>query len=121
MFDPSSEYFQAVVWVVAVLFVVAGIFFAGVLSRLLRGRRRRPTTGVEGMIGEVGEVRESIVGDEFPGWVFVHGERWRAVAEENGKRPRVIGVGDRVEVVGFQRGTVVVRPVEAGTTGTEAE
>ena len=40
---------------------------------------RRPTlTGKEGMVGEVGTVR-SPVGAESAGWVFVHGERWRAV------------------------------------------
>ena len=49
---------------------------ASVSARVLRGRRS--LTGKEGMIGEVGTV-ESPVGAESEGWVFVHGERWRAV------------------------------------------
>jgi membrane-bound ClpP family serine protease len=45
----------------------------------LRDLGRRPAlTGKEGMIGEVGTVRRP-VGVNSEGWVFVHGERWRAV------------------------------------------
>jgi len=42
-----------------------------------RERGRRAVTGPEGLIGEVGEVREAI-GPGTPGKVFVHGEIWRA-------------------------------------------
>jgi membrane-bound ClpP family serine protease len=70
------------------------------------------------MIGEVGTVR-SPVGVDSEGWVFVHGERWRAVLafapEETDPRDReaVIGAGRKVMVVGFGEGGVVqVVPVE---------
>ncbi len=101
--------------VVAVL--MGGVLF-GILgsSRALRGRPA--ITGREGMIGEVGTVRSS-VGLESEGWVFVHGERWRAVLafapEEAGSpdREAVVGVGRKVVVVGFGGGGVVqVVPVE---------
>jgi membrane-bound ClpP family serine protease len=90
----------------------------GILGSL-RGLRGRPAlTGKEGMIGEVGTVR-SPVGVESSGWVFVHGERWRAVlamAPEGGSpgdREPMIGVGSKVAVVGFGDGAVVeVVPVE---------
>jgi membrane-bound serine protease (ClpP class) len=101
--------------VVAVL--MGGVLF-GVLgsSRALRGRPA--LTGREGMIGEVGTVR-SPIGLESEGWVFVHGERWRAVlafapeeAAPGGKVP-VIEAGRKVFVVGFgDGGTVQVVPVE---------
>jgi membrane-bound serine protease (ClpP class) len=101
--------------VVAVL--MGGVLF-GVLgsSRALRGRPA--ITGREGMIGEVGTVRSS-VGVNSEGWVFVHGERWRAVlafAPEEADSPdreAVVGVGRKVVVVGFGDGGVVqVVPVE---------
>jgi membrane-bound serine protease (ClpP class) len=101
--------------VVAVL--MGGVLF-GILgsSRALRGRPA--ITGREGMIGEVGTVRSS-VGLESEGWVFVHGERWRAVlafAPEEAGSPdheAVVGVGRKVVVVGFGGGGVVqVVPVE---------
>ena len=67
---------------------------------------RPAITGKEGMIGEVGTVRGP-VGMDSEGWVFVHGERWRAVlafAPEEaypGDSEPILGVGHRVAVVGF--------------------
>jgi membrane-bound ClpP family serine protease len=101
--------------VVAVL--MGGVLF-GVLksSRVLKGRPA--LTGKEGMIGEVGTVR-SPVGVEASGWVFVHGERWRAVLAfaPEGADPLegepTIGVGRKVTVVGFgEEGTVQVVPAQ---------
>ena len=101
-----------------VVAVLMGGVLLGILgsSRALRGRPAM--TGREGMIGEVGTVR-SPVGVESEGWVFVHGERWRAVLafapEETDSRDReaVAGVGCKVVVVGFAEGGVVqVVPVE---------
>lgn len=105
--------------IVVVAALMGGLFF-GVLgaSRALRGRRA--LTGKEGMIGEVGTVR-SPVGMDSEGWVFVHGERWRAVLafapEETDPRDgeQMVGVGRKVTVVGFgEGGTVQVVPVEEG-------
>lgn len=70
----------------------------------LRERRGRATTGREGLVGEVGEVRAAIAPDT-PGRLFVHGEYWRAVSD----RPLATGTRARVTAVdGLQ---VVVRPV----------
>jgi membrane-bound ClpP family serine protease len=103
--------------IVAVAMLMGGVLF-GMLgaSHALRGRRA--LTGKEGMVGEVGTVR-SPVGAEFAGWVFVHGERWRAVlafapedTDPRGGEP-MLGVGSKVTVVGFgEGGTVQVIPVE---------
>jgi membrane protein implicated in regulation of membrane protease activity len=112
---PYSGVLLGALGVVAVL--IGAVLF-GVLgsSRALRGRSA--LTGKEGMIGEVGTVR-SPVGVESEGWVFVHGERWRAAlasAPEEagpGDGEPVVGVGRKVAVVGFDDGGVVqVVPVE---------
>lgn len=101
---------------IGVLAALMGGLFFGVLgaSRALEGRRA--LTGKEGMIGEVGTVR-SPVGAGSEGWVFVHGERWRAVLAfaPEGTDPRdgepTIGVGRKVTVVGFgEGGTLQVVP-----------
>jgi membrane-bound ClpP family serine protease len=70
------------------------------------------------MIGEVGTVR-SPVGLDSEGWVFVHGERWRAVlafaseqSETRDEKPPVIEAGRKVAVVGFGDGSVEVVPVD---------
>jgi membrane-bound ClpP family serine protease len=102
---------------VVVAMLMGGVLF-GVLGSL-RGLRGRPAlTGKEGMIGEVGTVR-SPVGVDSSGWVFVHGERWRAVLAyaPEGTDARdsesMIGAGSKVTVVGFgEVGTVQVIPVQ---------
>ncbi len=104
-------------------FGVLSALMGGVLLGLLgssRALRGTPAiTGKEGMIGEVGTVR-SPVGLESEGWVFVHGERWRAILafapEETDPRDSdaVVGVGRRVAVIGFGDGGVLqVVPVES--------
>jgi membrane-bound serine protease (ClpP class) len=103
--------------IVVVSLLMGGVLF-GILGSL-RGLRGRPAiTGKEGMIGEVGTVK-SPIGVESEGWIFVHGERWRAVLafapEETDPRDRdaVVEVGRKVAVVGFGDGGVVqVVPVE---------
>ncbi len=97
--------------------VMGGVLF-GILgsSRALRGRPA--LTGKEGMIGEVGTVR-SPVGLGSEGWVFVHGERWRAVLafapeETDPHDPdAVVGVGRKVVVVGFGDGGGVLQVMPA--------
>jgi membrane-bound serine protease (ClpP class) len=110
--------------VVVVAMLMGGVLF-GVLSSLgLRGRRPA-LTGKEGMIGEVGSVR-SPVGVRSEGWVFVHGELWRAelafAPEETDPRESepIIDVGSKVSVVGFGEGGVVqVVPIELPGRGRD--
>jgi membrane-bound serine protease (ClpP class) len=112
---PYSGVLLGVLVVVAML--MGGVLF-GVLGSLRSLRGKPAITGKEGMIGEVGTVR-SPVGVESRGWIFVHGERWRAVLafapEETDPRDSepMIGVGSKVTVVGFgEDGTVQVVPVQ---------
>src|SRR5215208_7476877 len=106
---PYSGVLLGVLVVVAML--MGGVLF-GVLGSLRSLRGKPAITGKEGMIGEVGTVR-SPVGVESTGWIFVHGERWRAVLafapEETDPRDAepMIDVGSRVTVVGFGEGGVV--------------
>jgi len=60
----------------------------------LRAQRRRTTTGAEGMIGLIGEVRSALTPR---GEIFVRGERWSAESIEG-----TIDVGEEVEVVSIQ-------------------
>ena len=112
---PYSGVLLGVLVVVAML--MGGVLF-GVLGTLRSLRGAPAITGMEGMIGEVGTVR-SPVGVESTGWIFVHGERWKAVRafapEETDPREGepMIGVGSKVTVLGFgEEGTVQVVPVQ---------
>jgi membrane-bound serine protease (ClpP class) len=111
---------------VVVAMLMGGVLF-GVLGSLRAFKGRPALTGKEGMIGEVGTVR-SPVGVNSSGWVFVHGELWRAVLafapEESDPRdsePK-IGVGRKVSVVGFGDGGVVqVVPIGLPGRGRDFE
>jgi membrane-bound ClpP family serine protease len=102
---------------VVVAMLMGGVLF-GVLGSLRSLRGRPALTGKEGMIGEMGTVR-SPVGVNSSGWIFVHGELWRAVlafapgeTDARDGEP-MIGVGHKVTVVGFgEGGTVQVVSVE---------
>jgi membrane-bound serine protease (ClpP class) len=59
---------------------------------VFKSQRKKPTLGLEGLIGKVGEVRVKL---DPSGKVFVHGEYWNAEGEEE------IAAGERVRVVGF--------------------
>jgi membrane-bound ClpP family serine protease len=111
---------------VVVAMLMGGVLF-GVLGSLPGLRGRPALTGKEGMIGEVGTVR-SPVGVSSSGWIFVHGELWRAVIavvpEESTARESepVIGAGSKVRVVGFGEERVMhVVPVGLPGRGRDLE
>ena len=113
LFDVTGPYLWVLLITVVAIAILMGIFLVGALSEVRAAKERPVTTGIEGMIGEVGVVKEA-VGASYPGWVFVHGEWWRAIAaiapEDAHKRDReqeVIGVGRRVQVVGISGSNVV--------------
>jgi membrane-bound serine protease (ClpP class) len=75
-------------------------FFIGVSYLALRAYRSKPQSGMEGLIGEMGVVKERI---DPEGKVFVHGELWRAIAREK------IEPDEKVEVEGMQGLVLKVR------------
>jgi membrane-bound serine protease (ClpP class) len=111
---------------VIVAMLMGGVLF-GALGSLRASKGREALTGKEGMIGEVGTVRRT-VGVNSEGWVFVHGELWQAVLafapEETDSRDGepLVGVGNKVRVVGFGEGGVVqVVPIELSGRGREID
>jgi membrane-bound serine protease (ClpP class) len=117
LFDATATYFLASLVALVSLSLLLGTFLTGSWSEARAARGRPSITGVEGMIGEVGVVREP-VGASSPGWVSVHGELWQAtvaIAPEDAyeqMREQSIRVGRRVQVVGFRDRKVVVLPFE---------
>jgi len=113
---PYSGVLLGVLVVVAML--MGGVLF-GVLGSLRSLRGKPALTGKERMTGEMGTVR-SPVGVNSEGWVFVHGELWRALLAfapedpEPQDREPVVPAGRKVRVVGFgEGGTVQVVPTRS--------
>ena len=127
LFGAGVPYSGVLLGAVVVVSMVMGVVLVGILGSL-RGLKGRPAlTGKEGMIGEVGTVK-SPVGVNSEGWVFVHGERWKAVLAFAPEEPEpiddkaLVGIGRKVMVVGFADGSVVqVVPVELPGRGPDLD
>ena len=98
-------------WTVILPVISALVVMLALIARLvIISLRRKPTTGDQGMIGEVGTASTDINGG---GKVFVHGEYWNVSA---GQR---IGKGERVRVTGIDGLVLRVEPVSESLTGRE--
>jgi membrane-bound serine protease (ClpP class) len=100
--SPSSLEFVSISWGViipAVLCTTAFFLFA--VGMGLRAQKRKPTTGAEGMLGELGVATTDV---SPTGQVRVHGELWAASAEGEKIRRK-----DPIEVVRVDNLTLIVR------------
>jgi membrane-bound serine protease (ClpP class) len=77
---------------VIVLVVGLGVFFAFALRSSMRTRRKKPTTGGEGLIGKTGTTMTDL---DPQGQVMIGGEIWKAFvssgALEKGSPVKVVG------------------------------
>ena len=86
--------------------VIVSLFFAAVASLAFKAQVTRTRTGLQGLIGEIGTVKQTI---DPEGRVLVHGELWRA------RSATVLDVGCKVRVVAVEglTATVEAMPPEA--------
>ncbi len=87
------------VMIPAVIFTV--LFFLFVVGLGLRAQKRKVSTGISGIIGEIGVARTDVEAD---GSVFVHGEYWNATSDIK------IPAGSNIEVVAVDGMTMKVKP-----------
>jgi len=91
-------------------------FFALAIGLSVRAQRRQPTTGFEGLVGEIGEVIEEL---KPHGRVKIHGEIWKARALAG-----TIPAASSVRVIRVKQMLLTVEPFsdeapeEEGTTAT---
>jgi membrane-bound serine protease (ClpP class) len=84
--------------------LLVGGFFVVVASLAFRAYRARPLSGSDGLVGEVGLVKERI---DPEGLIFVHGEYWRAKAGER------VEPGEKVEVEGVEGLILSVKKIKS--------
>ncbi len=89
-------------------------FFLVVAGSVLRARSRRPYTGRQALVGEVGTVRRP-VSATVPGMVYLHGELWQAALDAS-VGEREIPSGAPVTVTAVDGLGVLVRPATAAET-----
>jgi len=82
-------------WLIALVTGVLVTAFLLIARLVIKSQRRKPASGEEGLIGELGTAKGE-------GKVFVHGEYWNARSKdklESGERVRVVGVDGLVLTV----------------------
>lgn len=94
LFHNAPSPYQTSVPLVVTVTVILGAFWALAIAKAVQVRRSPVTVGPHAIVGELGEVRRD-------GYVFVHGELWRARSDES------LQPGDKVEVSGIEDGLVL--------------
>jgi membrane-bound serine protease (ClpP class) len=77
LFDPAGETYQVSLSVALAVGGTLALLTVFAAAKAVQARRARPQTGREELIGETGVAREGLTPE---GFVFVHGELWRARA-----------------------------------------
>jgi membrane-bound serine protease (ClpP class) len=94
----------------AIIFTAVATMTSFVLAigyLVYRSQRAKPTLGLDGMLGEIGDVRAKL---NPAGKVFVRGELWNAEADGE------IDLGEKVEIVGYQGMNLKVRRLTKQST-----
>ncbi|MDE3096394.1 MAG: nodulation protein NfeD [Chloroflexota bacterium] len=97
----SNPELQVSRWLVVAMGAVVAAFFLMVVRTLLRARRMPPAVGAQAMIGRRAIARSDLAPQ---GFVFLQGERWKAVAEDGPVRS-----GETVIVTAVRGLTLTVR------------
>ena len=111
LFDPAGPGYQVSIWVALAIAGTFTLLMVFALTKIVQSRRRRPVTGQEELVGQIGVVRRAL---DPAGLVFIHGELWQARSDDE-----PIGVGQEVVVERIEEGLVIhVRRVEASVPVT---
>jgi len=82
---------------------VISAFFVTVATLAFRAQVSKPQTGAEGLLGMIGEVKQDL---QPAGKIFVHGELWNAVSDQD------LRVGEKVQVVAVENLRLKVEKID---------
>jgi membrane-bound serine protease (ClpP class) len=108
IFDPESTGLALDRSIIFTAVATMGSFVLIISYLVFRSQRSKPSLGIEGLIGEIGEVRGALAPR---GKIFVHGEYWNAEADAE------IPAGEKVEVIAADGMTLKVRRVATNPAG----
>jgi membrane-bound serine protease (ClpP class) len=99
----SSPFAQVSLQLVVAVALCTGAFFAFVIAKVVGIHRRRPITGIEGLLGQLAVARSDL---DPSGTVFLKGELWQAEVSEGSVRR-----GEQVEITEVDGFRLKVRKV----------
>lgn len=81
LFDTQAPFLKVSIWVILPAVILMSAIILGAMYYALKIRRRKPVSGAELMIGETG-VAAGDFGGEREGKIFIDGEYWNALSDE---------------------------------------
>uniref|UniRef100_A0A7C4AJN9 Nodulation protein NfeD n=1 Tax=Thermodesulfovibrio aggregans TaxID=86166 RepID=A0A7C4AJN9_9BACT len=90
LFDTANPLFKLSLSVIIPVTIVTALFFGVMLRLAWKAHKRKPVTGTEELVGLKG-IAKTDINSHF-GLVMVHGELWKAVADEKIKKDEEIVV-----------------------------
>jgi membrane-bound serine protease (ClpP class) len=106
LIESPAPYMKISLYLILPAAAGTAVFFLFLVGAGLKAQRKKPTTGKEGLVGEVGITESDIIGSTgslCEGKVFVHGELWDAHSSEEIKR------GSEVVVTGIEGLKLIVK------------
>jgi membrane-bound serine protease (ClpP class) len=83
--------------------MVSAAFFIFAVTKAVNARLQKPTTGMEGLVGEVGIASTPIT---LEGKISIHGEFWNATSDQS------IEQGEKVQVIGMVNLKLKVKKID---------
>ena len=105
LFENASPELRVAWQVFLPTIVIVSAFFVTLASLVFKAQVSKPKTGANGLVGEIGVVKEDIMPE---GKVFVHGELWNATSKNR------ISKGAKVRVIKVVNLVLDVEPVSIG-------
>jgi len=103
LIETTADYMRISLSVIIPAVLVSAGFFTFAIAKAIKARLTKPTTGMEGLIGEVGIAATSMAPE---GKISIHGEFWNAVSEQN------IEKGEKVQVIGVVNLKLEVKKIQ---------
>ncbi|MGA2463101.1 MAG: nodulation protein NfeD [Thermodesulfobacteriota bacterium] len=103
LFHTPTEYMRISMSVIIPAVLVSAAFFIFAVTKAIKARLSKPTTGMEGLIGEIGTASTPIAPE---GKVSIHGEFWNVVSDQPIER------GEKVHVIGVENLKLKVKKIE---------
>ncbi len=93
LFEEVSPFFRLSLYIIAVSVIVTAVFFTVIVGLAYKAWKRKPITGMEGIIGAAGTATETI--DAEKGMAMVNGALWQCRSDtkiEKGKEVVVVEI-----------------------------
>src|SRR4030042_4987833 len=94
LIQSPTEYMRISLSVIVPAVLVSAGFFMFAVTKAIQARLAKPTTGMEGLVGEIGIASTEIAPG---GKVAIHGEFWNSISDqpiEKGEKVQVVSVKD---------------------------